>query len=76
MQAAIWQILRKAKPLLSKVKDRPVLLSGGLSQIREIAGYAERALDRKCVVLKDGAYLSAIGCTCRLRTEGRFSGGP
>ena len=63
VQAVIWHILRKAKPLLYKVKNGPVLLSGGLSQIRGIAGYAERALDRKCVVLKDGAYLSAIECT-------------
>lgn len=62
VQAVVWQILRKAGPLLSKVKKGPVLLTGGLSQIRGIAVFAERALGRKCRAAEQGEYLAAIGC--------------
>lgn len=62
VQAVIWQILRKAEPLLSKMKNGPMLLTGGMSQIRGIAVFAERALGRECKVVKNGAYLAAMGC--------------
>lgn len=62
VHAVIWQILRKAEPLLSKVKNGTVLLSGGVSQIRGIAVFAERALGRECRAAEQGAYLAAMGC--------------
>lgn len=62
VRAVIWQILEKTKPLLSKIAYGPVLLTGGLSQIAGIAGFAELALGRECRAAKDGAYLAAVGC--------------
>lgn len=62
LQAVIWQILVQSRRLLCKVKDTPVLLSGGLAQIKGILEYAEHALDRQCMLSEYGAYLSAIGC--------------
>lgn len=62
LQAVIWQIFVMAKPLLSKVDFKPLLLSGGLSQIRGIASFASDALGRKCTVAENGMYLASIGC--------------
>lgn len=62
LQAVIWQIFVKAKPLLAKVESKPVLISGGLSQIREIASFAAMTLDRECYTVENGTYLAAIGC--------------
>lgn len=63
LQAVLWQIFVKAKPLLSKIGSDRVLLSGGLSQISGIASFAAEVLERKCITVKNGAYLAAIGCT-------------
>lgn len=63
LQAVIWQIFVKAKLLLNKVESKPILLSGGMSQIEGISSFAEKALGRECHVVKNGAYLSAIGCS-------------
>ena len=62
LQAVIWQIFTKARPLLAKLDPKPVLISGGLSQIRGIAPFASAALGRECQAADDGAYLAAIGC--------------
>lgn len=62
LQAVVWQILVKSKPLLNKVGDGPLLISGGISQIEGIADFAEKALGRKCWAVEYGAYLAAIGC--------------
>lgn len=62
LQAVIWQIFVKAKPLLGKVASGPILLSGGISQIAGISSFAEKTLGRECYVVKEGTYLAAIGC--------------
>lgn len=62
IQAVIWQILIKAKPLLGKVKSGPVLLSGGMALIRGLREFAEKALDQECRTTKYSPYLSAVGC--------------
>lgn len=62
IQAVIWQIFVKSKKLLDKVGDKPLVLSGGLSQIKGVAEFAERVLKRKCEVAEHSDFLSAIGC--------------
>lgn len=62
LQAVIWQIFVKAKALLSKVPSGLILLSGGMSQIDGISSFAEKALERECHSVKNGAFLAAIGC--------------
>ncbi len=62
LRAVIWQILIQAGALLGKVKDGPVLLSGGLTQIRGFREYAQLALGRECRMAEHGNYLSAAGC--------------
>lgn len=61
IKAAIWQILRKAKPLLEKVPEGGILLSGGLCEIRGISEFARLALSRNICVNERSRYLSAIG---------------
>jgi len=63
IKAVICQILTKAKPLLGKVQEKEILLSGGLSQIKGIVPLAEKILGTKCFTINEGQYLSAIGCT-------------
>ena len=65
LRAVIWHILIQAAMLMGKVQDGPVLLSGGLSQIEGIEAYAQLALDRECFVVRNGSYLSAIGCALK-----------
>ncbi len=60
--AVISQILIKAKPLLGKICERSILLSGGLSQIKGIAEYAENILGISCLCIQNGQFFSAIGC--------------
>ncbi len=62
INAVISQILIKAKPLLGKTPEGRVLISGGLSQIKGIVKFAEGILGTECLCVKDGQYLSAIGC--------------
>ncbi|SDW87176.1 CoA-substrate-specific enzyme activase, putative [Lachnospiraceae bacterium KHCPX20] len=61
-RAVLWQIFVKAKPLLSKVEPKPIIISGGLSQIKGIAEFANAVLGRECIVVENGAYLASIGC--------------
>lgn len=62
LHAVIWQIFVKARPLLAKMEVGPVLLSGGISQIRGVADFAAKVLGRTCRTVEEGAYLAAIGC--------------
>lgn len=62
LRAVISQILIKSKPLLAKVKEIPIVFSGGLSQIEGIAELASEVLGRECRVVQNGMYLAAIGC--------------
>ena len=62
IQAVIWQIFIKAKALINKVEDGPLLLSGGLTSLPGIASFAEKAVGRKCELSPYSAYFSAIGC--------------
>lgn len=62
IDAVIWHILVKAKQLLGKVEYSPVLLSGGITQIKGFREFAETALERECQISKYSAYLSALGC--------------
>lgn len=66
IQAVVWQILIKAKPLLEKVEKGQILLSGGMTQIQGLQRFAEKALGRECRVLKNSAFLSAFGCALSL----------
>ncbi len=62
ISAVISQILIKAKPLLGKIRKGSVLLSGGISQVKGIVGVAEGIFGTECLSIKNGQYLSAIGC--------------
>lgn len=62
LRAVIWQILTQASALLKKVGVFPVLLSGGLTQIRGFREYAQLVLGRECHVGERGNFLSAVGC--------------
>lgn len=62
IRAVVWQIFVKSKKLLDKVENKPLILSGGLSQIKGISEFAGQALKRKCEVAEHSAFLSAIGC--------------
>lgn len=63
INAVIHQILIKTKPLLDKIQGECFILSGGMSQINGINNFATKVTQKKCVTVKDGAYMSAIGCT-------------
>lgn len=62
VSSVLHQIFVKAKQLLVKAEGEPLLLTGGLSQIEGIGGFAEKILGRKCIVGDYGAYLASIGC--------------
>lgn len=66
IDAVIWQLFEKTKALLGKVDTNSILLSGGLCQIPGVDGYASIALNRRCIVVKNSNYLSAIGCAVSL----------
>lgn len=61
VEAVIWQIFQKARPLLDKVRRGDLLLSGGLSAIKGIESYAATALGRPCRTHLYSRYFSAIG---------------
>lgn len=62
VSSVIQQIIIKAKPLLSKVNDGPILLSGGLSRIKGIEAIVSGIIGRECSVVSNGTYLAAVGC--------------
>lgn len=64
--AVLWQIFAKAKLLLTKMKEEPILLSGGFSQIKGISSFATSVLGRECFAIKHGEYLAAVGCALEL----------
>lgn len=60
--AVLWQIYVKARSLLLKVEEKPILLTGGLCQIKGIDKFASAVLERECSTVANGAYLASIGC--------------
>lgn len=63
IQAVIYQIIIKAKSLLSKVQVSQLVLSGGVGQIKGINDFIQNTLNIKCSVVKNCNYCAAIGCT-------------
>lgn len=61
LQAVIWQILVQAKALLGKMENAPIMVSGGLTQIKGIQVFAENAFERNCFFPENGNFVSAIG---------------
>lgn len=62
VNAVIRHIFIKAKSLADKIETDVLIISGGLSQIRGIDEIASSILGRNCHFVKEGNYLSAIGC--------------
>ena len=58
----IKQILVKAKVVIDKVDTEKVYLTGGLSQIKGINAFASDVLGVECKEIREGSYISAIGC--------------
>ena len=61
--AVIRQILVQAKKLTGKTVGNKILLSGGLSKINGIQTLVSEILGKESVIIEQGQYLSAIGCT-------------
>lgn len=61
IEAVIWQILTKAKPLLDKLDAGSLMLSGGMSVIPGIDRFAEKVFGISCAVDKNSNFFSAIG---------------
>lgn len=61
IEAVIWQILTKAKPLLDKLDAGSLMLSGGMSVIPGIDRFAEKVFGISCAVDKNSKFFSAIG---------------
>lgn len=61
IDSVIWQIFKKAVPLLDKVVGDELLLSGGLSEIKGIESFASLALGKSIKSCPNGRYFSAIG---------------
>ena len=62
IEAVIRQLFIQAKSLLGKVRAEKLLLSGGLTQIREIAPFASGVLGIPCSISSQSSYFSAVGC--------------
>lgn len=60
--AVVFQIFTQAKKLLTKVRCKKLVLSGGLCQIYGIKEYADTILEVECIVAEENNYLSAVGC--------------
>ena len=61
IEAVIWQIFKKAAPLLDKVEGDEILFSGGLSGISGIESFAGLALGKSVKACYQGRFFSAIG---------------
>lgn len=62
LAAVISQILIKAKPLVGKIQEKRILISGGLSQINGMEYFAQKVLNVNCYTNVNGKYLASIGC--------------
>ena len=60
--AVIESILVNAKRLLVNIETDSIVLSGGLTQIKGIDVAIEHIFGKKCFVLNNGLYGSAVGC--------------
>ena len=61
VEAVIWQIFKKAVPLLDKVTGDSILLSGGFSIIKGVAAFMSLALGKTVIAAPANRYFSAIG---------------
>lgn len=61
IESVIWQILKKAEPLLDKVTGDKILLSGGISTIKGIENFTRLAFGKQMIVDSKARYFSAIG---------------
>lgn len=59
--AVIWQIFKKAVPLLDKVTGNKILLSGGISEMRGIENFAGLVIGKTVKIDPLSRYFSAIG---------------
>lgn len=71
IEAVLKHIFVQAKKILNKVRIEKILISGGFSQIPDIECYASKILGVECVSLKEGCYLSAIGCALSAMRENK-----
>lgn len=62
LEAVIWQIFVKAKPLVSKLDPGMIVLSGGLGSIQGIAGFVSKVIGYECRTVGNGMFLASIGC--------------
>lgn len=63
LAAVMAQILIKTKPLIGKIQEKEILLSGGLSQINGMKDFTSKILGIDCFVDNhNGKFYSAIGC--------------
>ncbi len=60
--SVMTHILKKAKPLLGRIREKKILLSGGLSKIKGIECLAKSVLAVEFYRDDRGEYLSSIGC--------------
>lgn len=61
--ASLQQIFNQASMLINKIDFSGVLaISGGLTQIRGMEGFARKHLKREVLIPMNAQYLSAIGC--------------
>ena len=61
VEAVIWQIFKKAVPLLDKVTGDSILLSGGFSIIKGVEAFMSLALGKTVIAAPANRYFSAIG---------------
>lgn len=61
IKAAVWQIFKKSEHLKDKLTGEEILLSGGLSEIKGISGFAGLALGKRVKTDPLGRFFSAIG---------------
>ena len=63
LAAVMSQILIKTKPLIGKIQERKIMLSGGLSRIPGMESFASKILEVDCWLNDKGCFFSAIGCS-------------
>lgn len=61
LAAVMSQILTKTKPLLGKIREDEITISGGLSIINGIDVFASKILGVNCRVVGNGKYFASIG---------------
>ena len=62
INSVVRHVLIQARTLLEKTDCTEVILSGGFSNLKGIALFAENILDKKVIIPEYAHYLSAVGC--------------